>query len=90
MQGSAPEAFVTFHLMKKKRGGTYALTYPKGGPYVFVDHNGNEFKSLAKMCNYYDIDRKVFRDRMNSGWSLKDALTMASESPIVEKNTLTT
>ena len=68
----------------------YALTYPKGGPYVFVDHNGNEFKSLAKMCNYYDIDRKVFRDRMNSGWSLKDALTMASESPIVEKNTLTT
>ena len=76
--------------MKKKRGGTYALTYPKGGPYVFVDHNGNEFKSLAKMCNYYDIDRKVFRDRLNSGWSLKDALTMAAESPIVEKNTLTT
>ena len=67
----------------------YALTYPKGGPYVFMDHVGNEFKSLAKMCNYYDIDRKVFRDRMNSGWALKDALTMAAETPIVEKDTLT-
>ena len=66
----------------------YALTYPKGGPYVFRDHNGNEFRSLAKMCNYYDIDRKVFRDRMDHGWNLKDALTMASERPIVNKDTL--
>ena len=66
----------------------YALTYPKGGPYVFRAHNGNEFRSLAKMCNYYDIDRKVFRDRMDHGWNLKDALTMASERPIVNKDTL--
>lgn len=67
----------------------YVLTYPNGGPYVFRDHNGNEFRSLTKMCNYYDIDRKVFRDRLDHGWDLKDALTMASEKPIINKDTLT-
>lgn len=63
----------------------YALTYPKGGPYVFHDHNGNDFLSIAKMCNYYDIDKAVFKKRMDNGWTLKDALTLPTEKPITKK-----
>lgn len=63
----------------------YALTYPKGGPYIFRDHNGNDFRSIAKMCNYYDIDKKTFKSRMDNGWTIKDALTLPTERPIIGK-----
>ena len=51
----------------------------------FRDHNGNDFRSIAKMCNYYDIDKKVFKSRMDNGWTLKDALTLTDRKPITKK-----
>ena len=63
----------------------YALTYPKNSSYVFHDHNGNDFLSIAKMCNYYDIDKAIFKKRMDNGWTLKDALTLPAEMPIAQR-----
>ena len=44
------------------------------------DHNGNQFSSLSKMCNYYKINCTTFRDRQKSGLSLEECLTL-SEIP---------
>ena len=39
------------------------------------DHLGNKFSSETIMCKYYGISRCTYRDRLNSGWSIGDALT---------------
>lgn len=38
------------------------------------DHLGNEFNSLAEMCEHYKVGLMTFRSRINRGWSLEDAL----------------
>jgi len=39
------------------------------------DHLGNEYKNISEMCEYYNIKRNCFINRMQRGWSLEDALT---------------
>jgi hypothetical protein len=38
------------------------------------DHLGNKFQSITKMAEYWGIYRKTLQSRLNSGWSLRDAL----------------
>lgn len=38
------------------------------------DHNGNEFNSLAEMCEYWGISLKAYKYRIEHGWTLKLAL----------------
>lgn len=39
-----------------------------------VDHKGNEYKSICKMCRAYDVTYLTFHRRQNSGWSLEECL----------------
>ncbi len=54
-----------------------ALTRPvkPNGGQSCRDHNGRFFKSRTSMCEYWDIDRKLFEYRISHGWSLEDSLT---------------
>ena len=38
------------------------------------DHLGNKFDSITDMCKYWNISISTFTSRVNSGWSLKNAL----------------
>ena len=38
------------------------------------DHLGNTFVSIREMCRQYNIPENRFRNRINRGWALKDAL----------------
>ena len=40
------------------------------------DHLGNEYSSANKMCEAYGIKYVTFRNRLNQGWTLEDALTL--------------
>jgi hypothetical protein len=42
---------------------------------ICKDHLGNEYKSVARMCDHYGITRYTFRSRLSYGWSLEKALT---------------
>lgn len=43
---------------------------------VPIDHLGNKFPSIQKMCDYWGISYATYMSRRNqSGWSVKDALT---------------
>ena len=46
------------------------------------DHLGNEFKTISKMCRHYNMKANTFHDRVASGWSVKDALTIPPKEPI--------
>ncbi len=54
-----------------------ALTTPvkPNGGLECRDHNGRLFKSRTSMCEYWNIDRKLFEYRISHGWSLEEALT---------------
>ena len=39
-----------------------------------VDHLGNKFDSIEKMCQYWKINRATFRNRQKLGWSLEESL----------------
>lgn len=39
------------------------------------DHLGNEFKTKKAMCEYWNIDFRLFQRRMNDKWPLEKALT---------------
>ena len=39
------------------------------------DHLGNIFNSKKEMCEYYGVCKTTFKSRIESGWSLEDALT---------------
>lgn len=45
------------------------------------DHLGNEFDSIANMCDFYNLAITTYYGRISSGWSLKDAL----ETPAMSK-----
>ena len=50
-----------------------------------VDHKGNVWKSKIEMCKYYNINWTTYDNRMQKGWSMKDAL----ETPVKCKNIIT-
>lgn len=52
--------------------------------YKVVDHMGNRFKSLRKMVQYWNLSLPAFQHRIESGWSLKDAL----ETPVYTRHAL--
>ncbi|MCR5117119.1 MAG: hypothetical protein K6A97_06390 [Lachnospiraceae bacterium] len=39
------------------------------------DHKGNKFNSQKEMCEFWGIDKDAFSKRLDSGWTLEDALT---------------
>ena len=39
------------------------------------DHRGNKFETIKAMCEFYQIDRNNFNQRLAAGWSLEKALT---------------
>lgn len=42
---------------------------------VVHDHLGNTYGSIKDLCKAYNISYDKFKDRIDRGWSLKDALT---------------
>ena len=57
-----------------------ALTTPvkhNGGKYCY-DHEGRRFKSEKLMCEYWNIERKTFRYRIEHGLSTEEALTRSA------------
>ena len=54
-----------------------ALTTPvkPNGGQACRDHLGTRFRSRSRMCDHWNIDRKLFEYRISHGWSLEDALT---------------
>ena len=53
---------------EKKQRGTEAT-------FTCTDHLGNVYKCKGDMCRAYGIRLEVFRNRLEKGWSIKDALT---------------
>ncbi len=41
-----------------------------------VDHKGNKYSSILKMCNAYGINRSTYLQRIERGLSVEDALTL--------------
>lgn len=46
----------------------------------FYDHNGTPFPSKKAMCDKYNIRTQTFDSRLEKKWSLKDALTIPTQS----------
>ena len=44
------------------------------------DYLGNTFESICEMCRQYNIPENRFRNRINRGWDLKDALLTGDSS----------
>jgi hypothetical protein len=40
------------------------------------DHQGHRFSSVAEMCDYWRVSRRVFDARTRYGWTLERALTV--------------
>ena len=41
-----------------------------------IDHLGNVFDSMTKMCEYYGLTRSIYQGRIKNGWSKEKALTI--------------
>ena len=39
------------------------------------DHEGREFDSITAMCEFWQISRKLYMERIRQGWTVKRALT---------------
>jgi hypothetical protein len=39
-----------------------------------VDHKGNSFNTIKEMCESYGITYVLYKNRLNSGWTLEEAL----------------
>ena len=39
-----------------------------------VDHLGNQFNSMSEMCEHYHLNKSVFMDRRQRGWTLQECL----------------
>lgn len=50
-----------------------------------VDHLGQRFDSLDEMCDYWDVERTLFNNRMRMGWTLEAALTTPKRIPQTPK-----
>lgn len=45
-----------------------------------TDHRGRHFDSVSSMCKAWDIAPRLYRYRVQNGWSVKDALTMPARA----------
>ena len=68
------------HRMERKWSLERALTERSGFPGENMqikckDHLGNEYSSISEMCRAYGANRFKFFNRLEAGWSIKDALT---------------
>ena len=43
---------------------------------TITDHNGNKFIGVNEMCKHYNININTYHFRLQSGWSLKETLTI--------------
>lgn len=43
------------------------------------DHNGIEYESFSAMCTAHNLPNNTVRNRLDRGWSLKDALTISNK-----------
>lgn len=50
------------------------LELSKGIKSITTDHNGKEYKSVEDMCKSYNISTITYRDRLNLGWTQREAL----------------
>ena len=41
-----------------------------------IDHEGNSYPSIEAMCNHWEIPHSTYINRLNRGWTSKDALTI--------------
>ena len=48
---------------------------PDDAPKTIKDHTGREFATVSEMCRHWGVRQSVFHYRMNTGNSLKQALT---------------
>ena len=48
------------------------------------DHLGNEFESVGDLCNYYDLDRRLYYKMKKANWKLCDILTRPSQKQKIE------
>lgn len=71
-----PETF-SRRITKYKMTLEEALTLPvKGnGGIKCYDHLGQEFYSEAEMCQYWNVNRSVYRYRISHNWAQNIALT---------------
>lgn len=52
---------------------------------TIIDHEGNTFTSISKMCEYWNMTRSTYNARIKNGWSTKDALTTHQKKISIEK-----
>ena len=50
-----------------------------------TDFEGRKFSTTKEMCEYYEIDPRIFRLRIKNGWSLKMALTTPTNNNYYKK-----
>lgn len=66
-----------------------ALTKPIAKTYSFqevTDHLGNKYRSLSLMARTYGIKPITLRDRLERGWSVREALTVPVDTSTHRKN----
>lgn len=63
---------------KKKSSKTTAI----------VDHKGESFTTIKKMCESYGIPVTTYKYRLKQGWNLEDALTKPVNSSVTKKNVI--
>ena len=68
------KALTTPHMSKRT---TFCTTYK------IKDHLGNKFHSIKELSEFYSLPYPTVRDRLYTGWSMKEALTI----PIGAKDT---
>lgn len=69
-----------------------ALTKPIAKTYSFkevTDHLGNNYRSLSLMARTYGIKPITLRDRLERGWSVREALTTPVDTSTLRKTCTT-
>lgn len=51
------------------------------------DHQGNVFPSVKEMCRYWGVKPGVYSERINSGWTLEQALTECASTDLPANDT---
>lgn len=59
----------------KRKGMSLREALEAGHPRWLRDHNGRQFSSVVKLCEYYRISQGRFYCRRSSGLSMRDILT---------------
>ena len=52
------------------------ITTEEASENSYIDHVGNRYKSFKDMCDAWQKNSHLVRNRLNYGWSLQDALTI--------------